>query len=238
MNAASMAAGIWLIYLALEPFARRRWPEMLISWSRAISGRLRDPLVGRDVLIGAAVGTSAGLILGPGRVLLPPLFHLPAPPPHDFGVDGPASPTLTLAWTLSTLMLSVIWILGIVFFLVLARMVVRKGWLAGVVVTALFVASYLGQAPAAITLPLAALSVGLIVGMTVRFGLLAAVTAEFCRRVCGYRLFTSDPSSWYFYATVIVVVGLVALAYWASRTALAGQPLFGELAFEEKPVPG
>jgi serine/threonine-protein kinase len=47
----------WLMYLGLEPYARRRWPRVLISWKRAVSGRLGDPLVGRDVLLGATAGT-------------------------------------------------------------------------------------------------------------------------------------------------------------------------------------
>ena len=60
-NAAGTGLIYWILYAALEPFARRRWPEMLISWQRALSGRWRDPLVGRDALIGAVVGTVAGL---------------------------------------------------------------------------------------------------------------------------------------------------------------------------------
>jgi hypothetical protein len=45
-----------MLYLALEPYVRRHWPETIISWSRAIAGRLRDPLVGRDVLWGLLMG--------------------------------------------------------------------------------------------------------------------------------------------------------------------------------------
>ena len=44
---------MWLIYIALEPFLRRRWPHRIISWNRLLRGNLRDPLVGRDILIGA-----------------------------------------------------------------------------------------------------------------------------------------------------------------------------------------
>ncbi len=233
-NAAAMAAGLWLIYLALEPFARRRWPEMLISWTRVLSGSWRDPLVGRDLLIGAAVGTAAGLLLGPLRVLLPTLLHIHARPPHPFDETAPASPMLAVAWLLSALVYSTVWILAIVFFLVVARVVVRRGWIAGVVVGLLFTAVYLGDAPAAVTLPLAALSVGLLMMVTVRYGLLAAIVAEVCRRTFGYRIYTTDPSSWYFYAGMIAVAGLLALAIWATRTALAGRPLFGDLALEEK----
>ncbi|HEY7574104.1 MAG TPA: serine/threonine-protein kinase, partial [Thermoanaerobaculia bacterium] len=38
------SGSFWLIYVALEPFARRSWPDLLISWSRLLSGRFRDPL--------------------------------------------------------------------------------------------------------------------------------------------------------------------------------------------------
>ncbi len=229
-NAAAMGVGFWVIYLALEPFARRRWPEMLISWTRGLSGRLTDPLVGRDLLIGATVGTAAGLVLGPARTLLPQLLHVQGPPPHPFDATGPSSPSMTIAWLLSTAMFSTVWILAIVFFLVLARILVRNEWIAGAVIALLFAANYLGEPAPTITLPLAVLSTGIIIAVTVRHGLLAGVVAELCRRVLGYRLFTSDPSSWYFYATVIAVAGVVVLAWWATRTALAGRPLFGESA--------
>jgi len=37
---------------------------------------------------------------------------------------------------------------------------------------------------------------------------------------------------------MIAVAGLLVLAWWATKTALAGRPLFGELALEEKPAEG
>lgn len=54
--AALMAGTWWLGYLAIEPFVRRIWPNALITWNRLFSGRFNDPLVGRDVLIGATLG--------------------------------------------------------------------------------------------------------------------------------------------------------------------------------------
>ncbi|HYR29591.1 MAG TPA: serine/threonine-protein kinase, partial [Thermoanaerobaculia bacterium] len=54
-SATYMAALLGLLYLALEPFVRRRWPERLISWTRLLAGDFRDPLVGRHVLIGFAL---------------------------------------------------------------------------------------------------------------------------------------------------------------------------------------
>jgi hypothetical protein len=54
-SALVQAASAYVVYLALEPHVRRRWPEVLISWSRLLAGRIRDPLVGRDVLVGMLI---------------------------------------------------------------------------------------------------------------------------------------------------------------------------------------
>ncbi len=234
-NAVAMGMGFWVLYLALEPFARRRWPEMLISWTRALSGRWRDPLVGRDILIGAAVGAAVGLILGPARVLLPMRLGIPGPPPHIFDYAAPVNLGRAVAWLLSSGVLSTFWVLGIVFLLILLRGVVRHGWLAGLVVTLIFAATFIGSPAPAVTLPLAALSMGILVAVTVRFGVLPAIVVETCRRILGYSIYSSDPSSWTFYAGMIAVSGTLALAWWATRTSLAGRPLFGtapELARE------
>ncbi|HEY7475181.1 MAG TPA: serine/threonine-protein kinase [Vicinamibacterales bacterium] len=72
---------LFVVYLALEPYVRRTWPAVLITWSRLTTGRLRDPLVGRDLI----VGTIAGLVLAllePMGTLLPPALGYPAPAPY------------------------------------------------------------------------------------------------------------------------------------------------------------
>ncbi|MGH9667877.1 MAG: serine/threonine-protein kinase, partial [Bryobacteraceae bacterium] len=47
------AAGVlFILYLALEPYVRRHWPQTIISWSRLLTGRLQDPLVASDVVFG------------------------------------------------------------------------------------------------------------------------------------------------------------------------------------------
>ncbi len=57
-----MGAMVWLVYLGLEPQVRRRWPTLLISWTRLLQGRYRDPLLWRDVLIGLSVGGINGML--------------------------------------------------------------------------------------------------------------------------------------------------------------------------------
>lgn len=47
---------VWLLYVALEPVVRARWPQSLITWTRLLGGKWRDPLVGAHVLYGALLG--------------------------------------------------------------------------------------------------------------------------------------------------------------------------------------
>src|SRR5437868_6750837 len=58
-------AGIqfWLIYLALEPWVRRHWPQTMITWSRVVAGKWSDPVVGRDLLFGTLFGIVNALLI-------------------------------------------------------------------------------------------------------------------------------------------------------------------------------
>ena len=78
----------WLLYLALEPYVRRFSPGILISWTRVLSGQIVDPRVGRDILIGVAVGVARGLA---GRVVRLVLAMAARPPP-DAARHEPAVP--------------------------------------------------------------------------------------------------------------------------------------------------
>ena len=50
------AAQAWVFYVALEPFARRVYPQALVSWTRVLRGSVLDPTVARHVLLGMLVG--------------------------------------------------------------------------------------------------------------------------------------------------------------------------------------
>ena len=47
---------MWIVYIALEPAVRARWPHALVTWNRVLAGRLGDAQVGAHILIGASVG--------------------------------------------------------------------------------------------------------------------------------------------------------------------------------------
>jgi serine/threonine-protein kinase len=72
---------LWLFYLALEPYVRRWWPHRVVSWNRLLAGDFRDPLIGRDTLIGAAFGMAMMVVLNLWT-LTPGWFgHVQAPKP-------------------------------------------------------------------------------------------------------------------------------------------------------------
>jgi serine/threonine-protein kinase len=84
----SLAAALlaWANYVALEPYARRVWPETLIGWSRLVAGRVRDPLVGREILIGTVGGVIMALL--PHLRALVPAWSGLAPPIPIGGFEG------------------------------------------------------------------------------------------------------------------------------------------------------
>lgn len=49
-------------YIAVEPTVRRTWPQSLVAWTRLLSGRLIDPVVGRAVLLGLFGGALASVV--------------------------------------------------------------------------------------------------------------------------------------------------------------------------------
>src|SRR5262249_15010687 len=70
----------WVLYIAIEPFVRRRMPHVIVSWMRLLAGDWRDPLVGRDALAGCAAGATLAflfrvmvLMQSPGYVATPPV---------------------------------------------------------------------------------------------------------------------------------------------------------------------
>jgi hypothetical protein len=62
--AAFAGVEFWLFYIALEPYARRLYPQALVSWTRILRGNINDPLVGRHILIGLLLGACSILFTG------------------------------------------------------------------------------------------------------------------------------------------------------------------------------
>jgi serine/threonine protein kinase len=153
------AAEVWLGYLAVEPYIRRWRPQTIISWKRMLDGRLADPIVGRDLLIGAGFGT--------GMVLLEELRGLPL---AVFSIRS------WMAMLFYVLTRAIFYALFALFLLVLLRVVLQRPAIAAVVWTAI-VAVLFAQTPNGV---IAGIALALLLLLAIsRFGLLAATASLF-----------------------------------------------------------
>src|SRR5262249_20659253 len=66
------AGAFGVLYLALEPYVRRRWPQLLIGWTRLVTNGLRDPMAAGQCLIGIAMGMASSVLFYLQYLLLEP----------------------------------------------------------------------------------------------------------------------------------------------------------------------
>jgi hypothetical protein len=224
---------LWLSYLALEPYVRRRWPDALISWTRLLSGRVRDPLVGRDLLLGTLVGVAIVVLilissLAPswmGR----PLGQLFFPNPN--GLAGPGSLVANL---LDMMAHAVVTTMGMLFILFLLRAILRREWLAAAGLSLVIsVQVVLGNELLPLQVPFACAAVALLVFTMLRFGFLTATVSFMITRWLIELPLPSNWQGWYAGMSTIVPLAVVALALYGFATSLAGRAIFGGNLLEE-----
>ncbi len=225
-----VAVFTWVYYLALEPYVRRAWPEALIPWSRLLTGRLSDPLIGRDLLVGGLWGTGI-VTLGCLRRMAPGWLHwTPERPDLVFteplwGVSGTLGRTSNLAGD------SVLMAMILVFLLVAFRVILRRTWLAEIawlLTTATALLAILTASGAELigsNVAYSLLVAGSLLFLILRFGLLASAAGLFFALLFAALPLTTDFGQWYFPVTLIVAGVSVALGGWGLRNALAGRPL-------------
>jgi serine/threonine-protein kinase len=233
---AALSGGLlWVYYLAVEPYGRRYWPDALLAWTRLWAGRLRDPRVGREMLIGIACGGLA-LIAVEVPKLLVATFGWQAPQ-FPFGnalwvVEG--TPSLMAYWLgqISNALQNALYIAML--FLVL-RLLLRRPRLAmaagigilllimnnGQIVTGTWIDRFNAVA---FTL--------LISAVLHRFGLVATTMLLFVDNVVSDVPLTTDLTVWWSAPTILTVAMLVALVSFAYSAARAGEPLFGRVLAE------
>ena len=223
---------MWIVYVAIEPIVRRRWPDLLFSWSRVLAGRFRDPLVGRDALAGLLLGSAWTLAFVLSNAL-PCWFNLPGmtpvPPARGLLVGIP----MTAGYLLEYLEGAIQRGLAITSVLVLAQVLTRRRWLAGALGVLLLVALSLSGENYAVELPAGIVVAALTIFVAVRYGILALCLAFFANLVLTQAPLTLDLSRWYAGRGLFAVAVVAALAVYAFRLSLGGKPAFGGAALDE-----
>jgi serine/threonine-protein kinase len=203
------AAFIWATYLAVEPTIRRRWPERLTSWARLLGGRWRDPLVGRDLLIG--VVASLGLAL---------LFGLIAVSEGQSPYAGRLAPGgwATAGAVARSVGPGVLYPMMVLLLLGLARGLLRRPW-AAVLAAFPVVTLLVGGAGSLLEGGVVA---AVLVLLLLRYGLLSGIAAFTVAILFGQSVMTLHLTAWYADMSHAVLFTVLALAAWGLVAALGG----------------
>jgi serine/threonine-protein kinase len=210
------------MYLALEPHVRRRWPQTMISWSAVLTGHWRDPIVGRDVLAGAALAVGVMVINQIADLAL-----ASTDPPHLGSTDVLMGLRSTLAMYFRSFPHGIRDTLIFFFAIFMLRVLLRNQWLATAGFVLIFAALEYFQSSHSIEDGVAALVVyTLVAGLVLRFGLLALATFIFVNILVSYTQPTTSTSAWYFGNDVLLLASVLALAAWGFHTSIAGRRLW------------
>jgi hypothetical protein len=223
---------LWALYLGLEPYGRRFWPDGLVGWTRLFSGRIRDPRIGREILIGSALG-GVMLMIDLLRAIGPRLLGLPAGVPRLGDTSTLANfGGLFAAWS-GQVFGSIQTALLVAMFVVVVRLAVRRTWLAVVISLAILTAaSGSGVEPGGIIWIYYAaqiMALGLLTLTIFRFGLLVAAVMMIVDDIPSVVPMIPHAPSWASLPgnlSIALVVGLACFGFYAAR---AGQPLLGTL---------
>jgi hypothetical protein len=223
MIAAFIGTLLGLGYIAAEPYLRRLWPDLLISWTRLVTGRVRDPLVGRDILIGSSVGALAYALYA-ASLLLPTWFGHPMRVPEMADPDALLGGRLALGLLFDPYFIAPP--MGGALFLVVFLFILRRKILA---IAATFVVVALSMTDAnlarlvdpaqLVVFAVDVFDVACAFFVILRFGLLALVAFQFFYFRLRQWPLTFDTSAWYASTSALLLVALGVIALYAFRVA-------------------
>ena len=214
-NALYFTAQAALAYVAIEPFLRSRMPHALISWSRLLAGRWRDPLVGRDVLIGIITG-----LAGYAVELAP--YALPGAPAVNQLARHIESPDMFVHGLFNAPLQALYFTLAITAILVALRSVMPAPAAAVVFCVVIFLSRFPSiQTPLALACVLVMSIV--LAFVLIRFGLLALAAFELVVQMATRLPLTLDFSAWYAgrVAVTMGIIGAIVIVAWRHATRSA-----------------
>jgi len=180
--------------------------------------------VGRDVLIGATVGSGVLLI---GSLVDFWRRHLAGWTPSLDNSDVLAGARGMLATCLAVGAHAIRETLFFFFLIFLLRVLLRNQWVAAAAFGLIFAALNLTSASHPfLSAATAFLVVGAFAFVVLRWGILALAITLLVANLMGSAPITSQTSAWYFSSAICMLAVPVALTVWAFRTAIGGRRLW------------
>jgi len=228
--AIALGGTLWILYIAIEPFVRRRWPQMMVSWTRLISGNWRDPLVGRDMFVGCAFGV---LIICIYRfyyyLILPLLGYAGKGSPIVAAFDTLLGSNFIISTVLDFIITGLIVGLALLCFLFILRIVFRNQKIAMVMFVILL--SSMNIFGGLFFIPLILIVNCLFLLLLIRFGIVSIFLASFTADILGG--FPINFQAWYSPVGYMTLALLAAIVLYAFYTSLGGRPIFGTPRLDE-----
>jgi serine/threonine protein kinase len=219
------ACSSWIYYVALEPYVRRRWPQIIITWSRLLGGGVRDPLVGGHLLIGAANGVGMFTVAFVFRLLREQSGALST---SAMRLDSMLDARHMVVVLEGNLMSSMYLTLALLLFFFLLRAMFRRLWVAAaafIVVCTLLDAGSSVPVSLLSCVNIAIISASFVL-ILIRYGALPLMVGFFVFQMLRVFPVTADFSVWYASSSVFAMASVLALTAYALYIALAGRPLF------------
>lgn len=229
-QATQIAALLAIWYVAMEPFVRKIWPQVMIAWQRLLDGRISDPLVGRDLLLGILGGVLCAICrqLSTAVQLWQSGSTENLMPVNPVSLMGPFQLLGTvLEPVTSGLSVALFGLVMLVFFR--ATLITKRRAIAAFFIVVFAIKILLGGGNIAVAwLPLAAWA-SLIVFVLVRIGLLARVVQLVMIELFLGMPLTLDPGHWYFGQGMLVVSLVFCLGLYGFYTAVGGRTHFAKM---------
>lgn len=214
---------IWMLYMAIEPWVRRQWPKTIVSWTRLLAGSFRDPVVGRDILLGVALGVIWILVFAIRNIVM---IQMGAAPGLG-SVAALMGGRVALGSWLQQWPQSIQATLFFFLLLIGLKALLRNQWVAAAIFVAIFaVPRGLASTYASVELPALILVYAIALLIVIRFGLVPLAIAIFTVDMLANVPFSADFSSWYMTTSMLALASVVAIAGWGFYHSLGGQPLW------------
>jgi serine/threonine-protein kinase len=215
-----------ILYVALEPYIRRSWPEVLISWSRLLEGNLKDPLVGRDVLLGILFGVGMAAVNTLDSAL-PYWYAIKGRTPFTIPPSALGGVSVFSGYLINHLIDVLMNSVGSLALILLVWRLTRSKVLAIAILALAYIMISLTGENLWFEVLFASVSTALVLFCLVRIGLLPTVFAWFAYYTLRSAPTTFDFSRWYAGWGAGAVLIVLAFALYGFRTSLGGRPLFG-----------
>jgi hypothetical protein len=181
---------------------------------------VRDPLVGRDILVGVILGVIWILVF---QIRYIPMMRMGAPP-LLFSIEALTGGRVALGAWLAQWPQSIQTTLEFFFLLFGLKILLRKEWIAAIALVAIFALPRgLASTYMAVEVPAQIVVYGIAALIVLRFGFIPLACAVFTINLMANLPFSSDLSTWYMTTSILALLSVVALAGWGFYNSLGGE---------------